>query len=153
MAEGLFLPFSSAGPRPHSEEIRFELLVFRLLQASCPAGVFASQTEGPCIEPAEQQAAFIDMYAHLPNALGAAEAVYFADPVHSAYQAKPSHGQVKVDANPAVTPTVDGGNAAQLLPRIEARNPDNRLIHLIQQPPDCPHLNPIERLWAVKRLH
>ena len=22
-------------------------------------------------------------------------------------------------------------------------------IHLIQQPPYCPHLNPIERLWAV----
>ena len=26
--------------------------------------------------------------------------------------------------------------------------PDGR-IHLIQLPPYCPHLNPIERLWAV----
>jgi len=67
------------------------------------------------------------------------------------------------------------GSAAQLLARIVARNPDKRLIpvlwdnaachkgqevrdflarpecriHLIQLPPCCPHLNPIERLWAV----
>ena len=77
---------------------------------------------------------------------------------------------------PFVEPTkVDGGSAAQLLAKIEARNPDKRLIHviwdnaayhkgpdvreflarpecrihLIQLPPYCPHLNPIERLWAV----
>ena len=63
----------------------------------------------------------------------------------------------------------------KLLAKIEARNPDKRLIHviwdnaayhkgpdvraflarpecrihLIQLPPYCPHLNPIERLWAV----
>ena len=77
---------------------------------------------------------------------------------------------------PLIEPTtVDGGSAAQLLAKIEARNPDKRLIHviwdnaayhkgpdvweflarpecrihLIQLPPYCPHLNPIERLWAV----
>ena len=77
---------------------------------------------------------------------------------------------------PFVEPTtVDGGSAVQLLAEIEKRNPDKRLvhviwdnaayhkgpdvrtflarttcrIHLIQLPPYCPHLNPIERLWAV----
>ena len=71
--------------------------------------------------------------------------------------------------------TVDGVSAVQLLTKIEARNPDKRIIHviwdnaayhkgpdvraflartacrihLIQLPPYCPHLNPIERLWAV----
>ena len=77
---------------------------------------------------------------------------------------------------PFVEPvTVDGNSAVQLLAKIEANNPtksvlhviwDNaayhrcetvkkwlsRLecrIHLIQLPAYCPHLNPIERLWAV----
>ncbi|WP_080457683.1 transposase [Roseovarius sp. A-2] len=26
-------------------------------------------------------------------------------------------------------------------------------IHVIQLPPDCPHLNPIERLWAIMHQH
>ncbi|MDB3912214.1 transposase [Paracoccaceae bacterium] len=29
----------------------------------------------------------------------------------------------------------------------------NCRIHLIQLPPYCPHLNPIERLWAVMHQH
>ncbi len=75
--------------------------------------------------------------------------------------------------------TVDGGRAAQLLAEIEKRNPDKRVIHviwdnaayhkgsdvraflartscrihLIQLPPYCPHLNPIEPLWAVLHQH
>ena len=70
---------------------------------------------------------------------------------------------------------MDGVIAVQLLAKIEARNQDKRIIHvvwdnagyhkgpdvraflsrkncrihLIQLPPYCPHLNPIERLWAV----
>jgi transposase len=66
-----------------------------------------------------------------------------------------------------------------LLAKIEARNQDKRIIHviwdnaayhkgpdvraflsrkncrihLIQLPPYCPHLNPIERLWAVMHQH
>ena len=155
----------------------------------------------PRVASAEQQAAFIDMYERLLNGLGADEAVYFADAVHPEYQTKPSYGWVKAGSNPAVTTTagrgrvnihgalnlenfdapfvepttVDGVSAAQLLAKIEARNPDKRLIHviwdnaayhkgadireflarpdcrihLIQLPPYCPHLNPIERLWAV----
>jgi len=76
---------------------------------------------------------------------------------------------------PFVEPTTVDCRAAQLLAKIEARNtpkaphpcdlgqcclpqvPDTReflarpdcLIHLIQLPPYCLHLNPIERLWAV----
>ena len=88
------------------------------------------------------------------------------------------HGAVNLETfdTPFVEPTtVDGGSAVQLLAEIEKRNPDKRLIHvvwdnaayhkgpdvrtflarttcrihLIQLPPYCPHLNPIERLWAV----
>ena len=155
----------------------------------------------PRVASAEKQAAFIDMYEQLLNGLGADEAVYLADAVHPDYQTKPPFGWIKAGSNPAVTTTsgrgrvnihgalnletfdapfvepstVDGVSAAQLLAKIEARNPDKRLIHviwnnaayhkgpdvrkflarpncrihLIQLPPYCPHLNPIERLWAV----
>jgi transposase len=123
------------------------------------------------------------------------------DAVHPEYQTKPAFGWVKVGSNPAVLSTagrgrvnihgavnletfdapfvepttVDGVSAAQLLTKIEARNPDKRIIHviwdnaayhkgpdvraflaraacrihLIQLPPYCPHLNRIKRLWAV----
>ena len=73
----------------------------------------------------------------------------------------------------------DGLSAMQLLAKIEAHNQDKRIIHviwdnaayhkgpdvwaflsrkncrvhLIQLPPYCPHLNPIERLWAVVHQH
>lgn len=155
----------------------------------------------PRVASAEKQAEFIAMYERLLNGLGADEAVYFADAVHPEYQTKPAFGWVRAGSNPAVTTTagrgrvnihgalnletcdapfveptsVDGVSAAQLLAKIEARNPDKRLIHviwdnaayhkgpdvreflarpdcrihLIQLPPYCPHLNPIERLWAV----
>ena len=119
------------------------------------------------------------------------------DAVHPEYQTKPAFGWVKVGSNPAahstagrgrvnihgavnletfdapfVEPTtVDGVSAAQLLTKIEARNPDKRIIHviwdnaayhkgpdvraflartacrihLIQLPSYCPHLNPPSR--------
>ena len=89
--------------------------------------------------------------------LGADEAVYFADAVHPEYQTKPAYGWVKAGSNPAVPTTaacgrvniqgavnletcdvpfvepttVDGVRAAQLLAKIEACNPDKRLIHVI----------------------
>ena len=149
----------------------------------------------PRVVSAEKQAAFIALYDRLLGDLGADEAVYFADAVHPEYQTKPSHGWVKAGSNPAIkttagrgrvnihgalnletfdTPfveptTVDGVSAAQLLAKIEARNPDTRMIHviwdnaayhkgpdvraflarpdcrihLIQLPPYCPHLNPL----------
>lgn len=155
----------------------------------------------PRVASAEKQAEFIALYEQLLNGLGDDEAVYLADAVHPEYQTKPSYGWVKVGSNPAVTTTsgrgrvnihgalnletfdapfvepttVDGVSAVQLLAKIEARNPNKRLIHviwdnaayhkgpdvrkflarpecrihLIQLPPYCPHLNPIKRLWAV----
>ena len=81
---------------------------------------------------------------------------------------------------PFVEPvTVDGNSAVQLLAKIQANNAtksvvhviwDNAAyhrceavkrwlarsdcrIHLIQLPAYCPHLNPIERLWAVMHAH
>ena len=81
---------------------------------------------------------------------------------------------------PFVEPiTVDGDSAVKRLAKIEANNPakstihviwDNApyhrckavrgwlsrpdcRIHLIQLPTYCPHLNPIERLWAVMHAH
>jgi len=155
----------------------------------------------PRAVPAERQEEFIALYTRLLNDLGEDEAVYFADAVHPEYQTKPAFGWVKQGSHPAVKTTagrgrvnihgalnlenfdapfvepttVDRVSAAQLLAKIEARNPDKRIIHviwdnaayhkgpdvraflarsecrvhLIQLPPYCPHLNPIERLWAV----
>jgi len=155
----------------------------------------------PRVASVEKQAQFIAQYEDLMNTLRADEAIYFADAVHPEYQTKPSFGWVKAGSHPAVKTTagrgrvnihgalsletfdapfvepttVDGVSAAQLLAKIEARNPDKRIIHviwdnapyhkgpdvraflarpacrihLIQLPPYCPHLNPIERLWAV----
>jgi transposase len=159
----------------------------------------------PRVADTAKQAEFIAMYENLLNSLADDEAVYFADAVHPEYQSKPAFGWVKKGANPTLkttsgrarvnihgavnletfdTPfvapvTVDGVSAAQLLAKIEARNQDKRIIHviwdnapyhkgpdvrtflarkkcrihLIQLPPYCPHLNPIERLWAVMHQH
>lgn len=92
------------------------------------------------------------------------------------------HGALSLETfdAPFVEPaTVDGKSAVQLLAKIETRNPGKRVIHviwdnapyhkgadvraflarpdcrihLIQLPPYCPHLNPIERLWAVMHRH
>jgi transposase len=92
------------------------------------------------------------------------------------------HGTLNLETfdAPFVEPTtVDGVSSVQLLAKIEARNPDKRIIHviwdnapyhkgpdvraflsrkncrihLIPLPPYCPHLNPIERLWAVMHSH
>jgi transposase len=159
----------------------------------------------PRVADVAKQAEFIAMYENMLNSLADDEAVYFADAVHPEYQSKPAFGWVKKGTNPTLkttsgrarvnihgalnletfdTPfvapiTVDGVSAVQLLAKIEARNPDKRIIHviwdnaayhkgpdvraflsrkncrihLIQLPPYCPHLNPIERLWAVMHQH
>ena len=155
----------------------------------------------PKVPSVEKQNEFIEKYDRLMNELQADEAVYFADAVHPEYQAKPAFGWVKAGSNPAVrtttgrkrmnihaaldletfhTPfvapeTVNGVSSVKLLAKIEADNPDKRIIHviwdnaayhkgtevkaflarkncrihLVQLPPYCPHLNPIERLWGV----
>ena len=157
----------------------------------------------PRVANVEKQAAFIAFYENLLNNLPADEAVYFSDAVHPEYQSKPAmvaarvkpaiqttsgrgrvniHGALNLETfdAPFVEPTtVDGISSVQLLAKIEARNPDKRIIHviwdnapyhkgpdvraflsrkncrirLIQLPPYCPHLNPIERLWAVMHSH
>jgi len=159
----------------------------------------------PRVADAAKQTEFIAMYENMLNSLADDEAVYFADAVHPEYQSKPAFGWVKKGTNPTLkttsgrarvnihgalnletfdTPfvapiTVDGVSAVQLLAKIEARNHDKRIIHviwdnaayhkgpdvraflsrkncrihLIQLPPYCPHLNPIERLWAVMHQH
>ena len=92
------------------------------------------------------------------------------------------HGALNLETfdTPFVAPsTVGGVSAVQLLAKIEDRNQDKRIIqviwdnaayhkrpdvraflsrkncriHMIQLPPYCPHLNPIERLWAVMHQH
>ena len=155
----------------------------------------------PQVASAEKQVGLIEMYDCLMTERVADEAVYFTDAVHAEYQTKPAYGWVKAGSVPAVPTTagrgrvnihgalnletfdwpfvepttVDGVSAAHLLAKIEVRNPDERIIHviwdnaayhtgpnvrkffarsdcrihLIQLPPYCPHLNPIERLWAV----
>jgi transposase len=159
----------------------------------------------PRVAELAKQAEFISMYENTLNSLADDEAVYFADAVHPEYQSKPAFGWVEKGTNPTLkttagrarvnihgalnletfnTPfvapiTVDGVSAVQLLAKIEARNQDKRIIHviwdnadyhkglnvraflsrkdcrihLIQLPPYCPHLNPIERLWAVMHQH
>lgn len=159
----------------------------------------------PQVAPTRKQEEFIALYDRLMAGLSADEAVYFADAVHPEYQTKPAFGWVRKGVNPAVRTTagrgrvnihgalnletfdapfvepttVDGASAVQLLAKIEARNPDKRLIHviwdnaayhkgpdvraflarpgcrihLILLPPYCPHLNPIERLWAIMHRH
>ncbi|MFT7059414.1 MAG: hypothetical protein ACJASV_001923 [Pseudorhodobacter sp.] len=91
------------------------------------------------------------------------------------------HGAVNLETfdAPFVEPTtVDGVSAAQLLTKIEERNPDKRIIHviwdnaayhkgpdvraflartacrihLIQLPPYCPHLNPPSRAFNMPCL-
>lgn len=155
----------------------------------------------PRVADEARQVEFIAMYEALLKGLGEDEAVYFADAVHPEHQTKPAFGWVKKGSHPAVmttsgrgrvnihgavnletfdTPfiepvTVDGKSAVQLLRKIEVRNPDKRVIHLIwdnapyhkgpdvraflsradcrihliRLPSYCPHLNPIERLWKV----
>jgi transposase len=151
----------------------------------------------PRVADVEKQAAFIAFYENLLTNLPADEAVYFSDAVHPEYQSKPSHGWARKGSNPAiqttsgrgrvnihgalnletfdesfVEPTTgDGISSVQLLAKIEARNTDKRIIHviwdnapyhkgpnvraflsrkncrihLIQLPPYCPHLNPPSR--------
>ena len=159
----------------------------------------------PRVADPEEQAEFIAFYTQLIKYLQPDEAIYFADAVHPEHQSKPAFGWFKKGSNPALkttarpervnihaalnlenfdTPlvapaTVNGTSAAQLLAKIEARNPKKRKIyviwdnaayhkspevreflsrpenriHLIALPPYCPHLNPIERLWKVMHGH
>ena len=109
------------------------------------------------VAAAEQQAECIDMCERLLKRMREDEALYFTDPVHAEYQTKPAYGWVKAGCSLAVTTTkgrgrlnihgalnletfdahfvepttADSTSAAHLLAKIEARNPDKRVIHVI----------------------
>ena len=109
------------------------------------------------VASAEQQAEFLDMCERLLKRMRADEAVYFAEPVHAEYQTKPAYGWVKAGCSLAMTTTkgrgrlnihgalnletfdapfveptiVDSTKAVHLLVKIEARNSDKRVIHVI----------------------
>lgn len=159
----------------------------------------------PRVADATAQQEFIDQYERLHRALPADEAVYFADAVHPEYQTRPAYGWIRRGSNTAIkttsgrkrvnihgalclenfdTPfvevlTVNGDSSIALLEKIEANNPDKKIIHviwdnaayhkcdkvrqwlrrkscrihLIRLPTYAPHLNPIERLWGVMHKH
>ena len=109
------------------------------------------------VATAEQQAEFLDMCERLLKRMSLDEAVYFAEPVHAEYQTKPAYGWVKAGCSLAMTTTkgrgrlnihgalnletfdapfveptiVDSTKAVHLLVKIEARNSDKRVIHVI----------------------
>ena len=200
------MPVHRADQGVYRRRVQPAVLTFGLHQLLARLGFeYRKPKPVPKVAPADKQAEFIALYERLMNELSDEEAVYFADAVHPEYQTKPAFGWVKTGSNPAVKTTagrgrvnihgalnletfdapfvepdtVDGTSATQLLAKIEARNPDKRLIyviwdnaayhkgpdvreflarpecriHLIQLPPYCPHLNPIERLWAVMHQH
>jgi len=148
---------------------------------------------------------FIENYEKLLNNLEADEVVYFGDAVHPDHQVRPAHGWFHKDDRSAVsansgrkrvnihgavclesfdTPfveveTVNRDSTIALFERLEARNKDKRVIHVILDnaryhhaikvkewlsrpdckikiiwlPPYAPHLNSIERLWGVMHKH
>jgi transposase len=149
----------------------------------------------------QEQRDFIENYEKLQRSLPEDEAIYFADAVHPDHQVRPAHGWFHEDDRPAVSAnsgrkrvnihgalclenfdapfveveTVNADSTIELLKRIEARNKDKKIIHviwdnapyhksekvrewlsrpccrihLIRMPSYAPHLNPIERLWGV----
>lgn len=159
----------------------------------------------PAVANEAAQQTFIDLYEALGRTLPEDEAIYFADAVHPEYQTRPSHGWMKKGVKVGVRTTsgrkrvnihgaiclenfdvpfvevdkVNAESAIALLEKIETRNKDKKVIHviwdnaayhradkikkwlsrpkcrihLIQLPTYAPHLNPIERLWGVMHKH
>lgn len=149
----------------------------------------------------QEQRDFIDMYNKLQNHLPEDEIIYFGDAVHPDHQVRPAHGWFHKDDRPAVSAnsgrkrvnihgalclenfdapfveveTVDRDSTIALFERLESRNKDKRVIHVILDnakyhhaakvrewlsrpgckikiiwlPSYAPHLNSIERLWGV----
>ena len=117
----------------------------------------------PRVAPAEKQTACIAQHEDLQmKRMEADEAVYFADAVHPEYQTRPACGWVKAGTMPVVETTaghgrvnihgalnletfdapfvepvtVDGKSAFQILAKIEARNPNKRIIHVRRREDD-----------------
>lgn len=148
-----------------------------------------------------EQRDFIENYNKLQNHLPEDEVIYFGDAVHPDHQVRPAHGWFHKDDHPAVSAnsgrkrinihgalclenfdmpfveveTVDRDSTIAMFERLESRNREKRVIHVILDNakyhkavkvqewlsrPDCkiriiwlpsyaPHLNSIERLWGV----
>ncbi len=149
----------------------------------------------------QEQRDFIENYNKLQNHLPEDEIIYFGDAVHPDHQVRPAHGWFYKDDSPTVPAnsgrkrvnihgalclenfdcpfvevgTVDRDSTIALFERLEVRNKDKRVIHVILDNapyhhavkvqewlsrPDCrikiiwlpsyaPHLNSIERLWGI----
>lgn len=159
----------------------------------------------PAKADAAAQEAFVAHYERLMNGLLPDEAVYFSDAVHPEWQSRPTHGWVKRGERPAVrkgkgrqrlnlmgalnletfdlrlveTLKMSSQTTIDLFERLERRNPDKRLIHVILDrapvhrgeavrdwlarpgcrirphflPAYAPNLNAIERLWKLMHEH
>lgn len=149
----------------------------------------------------EKQRQFIADYERLQRHLPDDEAVYFVDAVHPEHQSRPAFGWIKKGTKIAVKSNsgrkrmnlhgalclenfdcplvevekVNADSTIALFKKLEAANPDKKMIHVILDNaryhhaikvqewlarPDCrikpiwlptyaPHLNAIERLWGV----
>jgi len=149
----------------------------------------------------QEQRDFIENYNKLQNHRPEDEIIYFGDAVHPDHQVRPAHGWFHKDDRPVVSAnsgrkrvnihgalclenfdmpfveveTVDRDSTIALFERLESRNKDKRIIHVVLDnakyhhaakvqewlsQPGCkikiiwlpsysPHLNSIERLWGV----
>ena len=149
----------------------------------------------------QEQRDFIKHYNQLQNHLPEDEVIYFGDAVHPVHQVRPAHGwfykgdtlavpansgRKRVNIHGAVcletfdcpfveVEKVNADSTIALFERLEARNKDKRIIHVILDnakyhhaervrewlsqtgckiriiwlPSYAPHLNSIERLWGV----
>ncbi len=112
----------------------------------------------PGLDDARQQA-FSDQYENLLNTMGADEAVVFVDAVHPT-QVRPGGswarrdvaiGAIDLETGQTQILAVEKVSAPgfiKLLGEIEGTHTAMRLIQVFL-PPYCPHLDPIERLWAL----
>jgi len=152
-----------------------------------------------------EQRDFIENYTKLQNHLPGDEIIYFGDAVHPDHQVRPAHGWFHKDDTPAVSTNsgrkrvnihgalclenfdmpfvevekVNADSTIALFERLESRNKDKRVIHVILDnakyhhaakvrewlsrpgcririiwlPSYAPHLNAIERLWSVMHKH
>lgn len=159
----------------------------------------------PAKADAAAQEAFIAAYEKLLNGLEPDETVYFSDAVHPEYQSRPAYGWIRRGERLAVkrgkgrermnlmgalnlesfdlhlveTLKMTTQTTIDLLARLERKNPDKRLIHVVLDNapvhrgqfvrdwlarPSCrirlhflpayaPNLNAIERLWKVMHEH
>lgn len=149
----------------------------------------------------QEQSNFMEIYEKLRDVLPEDEIIYFGDAVHPDHQVRPAYGWFHKEDSPAVrtnsgrkrvnihgalclenadcsfveVETVNADSTIALFEKLEAQNPNKRVIHVILDnakyhhavkvrdwlsqnnckiniiwlPSYAPHLNSIERLWGV----